>query len=249
MTEESDVKWERWQKKRTFVREVAGKYAEVYKSLLEQPRVFKSKQKPFKGGPAKFGKNLVNPQATATTQAIETHIDVLAPGRYGQKHGHMNSAVFFILEGRGHDITATGAVRIHFPSSHGLRPYVAGGAGAIVYSGKAPSATLTGQYGFLFANMFPFNERDVTTVSVRSRDRVPVGLAGGGVEYDFSKRHGLRADARLEFHPSRVHDLVPLDIEVAISSNIMETRADEQYQREVKVDVTTPQKFDFMVDL
>ena len=99
-----EVKWERWQKKRIFVREVSGKYGETYRQLLEQPRVYKSKLKPFKGGPTKFGKNIVNPQATNIAQAIETHIDVLAPGSYGQKHGHMNSAVFYILEGKGHDV-------------------------------------------------------------------------------------------------------------------------------------------------
>ena len=27
-----------------------------------------------------------------------------APGGYGQKHGHMNSAVFFVLKGKGHDV-------------------------------------------------------------------------------------------------------------------------------------------------
>jgi hypothetical protein len=30
----------------------------------------------------------------------------------------------------------------------------------------------------------------------------------GGVEYNFSRHHGLRADARLEFHPSRVDTVV-----------------------------------------
>src|SRR5262249_47220552 len=27
-----------------------------------------------------------------------------APGAYGQKHGHLNSAVFYVLKGRGHDV-------------------------------------------------------------------------------------------------------------------------------------------------
>jgi gentisate 1,2-dioxygenase len=99
-----EVKWERWQKKRIFVREVSGKYGEAYRTLLEQPRVYKSKAIPFKGGPTKFGKNVINPQSTSIAQAIETHIDVLAPGSHGQKHGHMNSAVFYILEGKGYDV-------------------------------------------------------------------------------------------------------------------------------------------------
>jgi hypothetical protein len=110
--------------------------------------------------------------------------------------------------GHGHDITTTGALRFHLPEFRGFRPYVTGGAGAIVYSGKPPAITLTGQYSFLFANMFPINERDVTTVSVRTKDHAAVGLAGGGFEYDFSRRHGLRADARVEFHPSRVDTVI-----------------------------------------
>lgn len=101
---QDDVKWERWQKKRVFVREVSGKYSEVYKQLLEQPRVYKSKEVPFKGGPAKFGKHIINPQKAFVTQLIETHMDVIPPQSYGQKHGHMNSAVFYILDGKGHDV-------------------------------------------------------------------------------------------------------------------------------------------------
>lgn len=99
-----EVKWERWQKDRTFVRALVGKYGEVYRALLSQPRVYKSKDVPFKGGPTTWGKKIINPQATAVTQTIETHIEVFAPGGYGQKHGHMNSAVFYILEGRGYDV-------------------------------------------------------------------------------------------------------------------------------------------------
>lgn len=103
-TPKQEEKWERWQKDRVFVRAVVGKYGEVYRQLLSQPRVYKSKKVPFKGGPVKFGKNIINPQSAAVTQAIETHIDVLAPDSYGQRHGHMNSAVFYILEGKGYDV-------------------------------------------------------------------------------------------------------------------------------------------------
>ena len=108
------------------------------------------------------------------------------------------------VAGDGHDITTTGALRFHFAESHGWRPYVTGGAGVIVYDGKAPSATLTGDYGFLFGNAFPINEQDVATVSVRTKDSAALGMLGGGVEYNFSKRQGLRTDVRLEFHSSRV---------------------------------------------
>lgn len=99
-----EVKWEMWQKKRIFVRELSGKYAEIHNQLLEQPRVFKSKAKPFKGGPVQYHKRMIDPQFASITQAMESHIDIILPGGYGQKHGHMNSAVFYILEGKGYDV-------------------------------------------------------------------------------------------------------------------------------------------------
>ncbi len=95
---------DRWLKKRIFVRELAGKYGEIYRDLLEQPRVFKSRNMPWKGGPTFFHKSVINPQSASITQTIETHVDVLAPGGYGQKHCHMNSAVMYVLEGKGHDV-------------------------------------------------------------------------------------------------------------------------------------------------
>jgi len=95
---------DRWLKKRIFVRELAGKYDEIYRGLLEQPRVLKSKNLSFKGGPVFFHKSVINPQSASVTQTIETHIDVLAPGGYGQKHCHMNSAVMYVLEGKGYDV-------------------------------------------------------------------------------------------------------------------------------------------------
>lgn len=102
--ERSKDRWERWEKDRTFVRSVIGKYGEVFGELQKQPRVYKSRDVRYKGGPTKWSKNVINPQVAPITQSIETHVDVLAPGSYGQKHGHMNSAVFFILDGKGHDV-------------------------------------------------------------------------------------------------------------------------------------------------
>lgn len=106
MTEkkETEGKWETWTKKRVFVREVAGKYEEIFKQLLEQPRVYKTKQKPYEGGPVIFGRQHCNPQETAITQCIHVHEIVQAPGGYGQKHGHMNGALMYVLEGKGHEI-------------------------------------------------------------------------------------------------------------------------------------------------
>jgi quercetin dioxygenase-like cupin family protein len=99
-----EVVWERWTRKRVFVRALEGTYGNLVKELFEQPRVYKSRDLPWKGGPSFYGKKVINPQSARITQAIETHIEVFAPGGYGQKHGHMNSAVFFVLKGRGHDV-------------------------------------------------------------------------------------------------------------------------------------------------
>ena len=42
--------------------------------------------------------------AAKITQAIECHVEAYAPGAFSQKHGHLNSACFYIIKGRGYDI-------------------------------------------------------------------------------------------------------------------------------------------------
>lgn len=104
-TDESEgVVWERWTRKRTFVRALEGTYGELKEELFNQPRIYPTQALKWKGGPQNFGKKVINPQSAKIAQSIESHIDVYAPGGYGQKHGHMNSAVFFVLKGKGHDI-------------------------------------------------------------------------------------------------------------------------------------------------
>ena len=95
--EKENQHWERWAKKRTFVRALEGTYSHLYKQLVEQPRVFSSKDVPWKGGPGHYGKSVISPQAVNITQSIESHIEAYAPGASGQKHGHLNSAVFYVL--------------------------------------------------------------------------------------------------------------------------------------------------------
>jgi quercetin dioxygenase-like cupin family protein len=96
--------WERWQKKRTFVRALEGTYGEVYKSLFAQPRVYHSTQWSWHGGPQLYDKSAINPASVEIAQSIECHLNVFSPHGQGQAHGHMNSAVFFVLKGRGHDV-------------------------------------------------------------------------------------------------------------------------------------------------
>ena len=99
-----EVVWERWQRKRTFVRALEGTYGELQEELYNQPRVYSAADQEWRGGPQLFDKSIVNPMKTDIAQSIETHISVIAPRGPGQRHGHMNSAIFYCLRGRGYDI-------------------------------------------------------------------------------------------------------------------------------------------------
>jgi quercetin dioxygenase-like cupin family protein len=101
---QKEVVWERWSKKRTFVRALEGTYGELMHELFSQPRVYRIQDKEWRGGPQNFHKSIINPHSVKIAQSIESHVDAFAPGGYGQKHGHMNSAVFFVLKGTGHDV-------------------------------------------------------------------------------------------------------------------------------------------------
>ncbi len=103
-TKQKEVVWERWAKKRTFVRALEGTYGELMQELFSQPRIYRTQDLKWKGGPQNFGKKVINPMAVKIAQSIESHVDAFAPGGHGQRHGHMNSAVFFVLKGTGHDV-------------------------------------------------------------------------------------------------------------------------------------------------
>jgi quercetin dioxygenase-like cupin family protein len=99
-----EVVWERWVKKRTFVRALEGTYGEMQAGLYEQKRVYSTADMEWKGGPQAYGKHIINPKDTQVAQSIETHMHVFAPGGYAQNHGHMNTATFYVLRGQGYDI-------------------------------------------------------------------------------------------------------------------------------------------------
>ena len=80
---------DRWAKKRTFVRALEGTYSHLYKTLVDEKRVYSAGDVPWKGGPQMFGKSVISPQATQIIQSIESHIEAYAPKTGGQKHGHL----------------------------------------------------------------------------------------------------------------------------------------------------------------
>jgi mannose-6-phosphate isomerase-like protein (cupin superfamily) len=98
------VVWARWQKKRTFVRALEGTYGDLVRDLFTQPRVYRSNDMKWKGGPVLYSKTPINPGHARVSQSIECHLNVLSPHGSGQKHGHMNSAVLYIIKGKGHDV-------------------------------------------------------------------------------------------------------------------------------------------------
>jgi gentisate 1,2-dioxygenase len=95
-----------YEKPRLYVREISGFTYSLYnelKKLRKIPRVIKGKDLEFKKGPQYFNCNILTPKYD-TAQALYSHLVVLAPGGKSQKHGHMNEAIFYILDGKGYDI-------------------------------------------------------------------------------------------------------------------------------------------------
>jgi uncharacterized protein len=64
-----------------------------------------------------------------------------------------------------------------------------------------------------------------------------------GIKFHHSEEHDF-----LEFQIHKIKELKGLNVEVGISSNIMETREDGNYLRELKVDLCYPDQFDFAMD-
>ena len=73
------VVWERWTKKRTFVRALEGTYGQLKEELYSQPRVYRTSDMKWKGGPQHYGKKVINPQANRIAQSIEAHVEVFSP--------------------------------------------------------------------------------------------------------------------------------------------------------------------------
>ena len=76
----ADVVWERKTRHRTFVRALEGTYGNLVQELYSQPRVYRTKDLKWKGGPGSYGKKIINPQSAKVSQSIETHMEVYAPG-------------------------------------------------------------------------------------------------------------------------------------------------------------------------
>ena len=97
---------EEWEKKgRTHLRGLIGDYdlKEERKRLSELPRIIKSSQIPWKGGPRMFNKMLLQPKGGGI-QTVFAHLKDFLPGTESQIHGHQNDAMMYVLQGAGYDV-------------------------------------------------------------------------------------------------------------------------------------------------
>ena len=108
--ESTETTGKAYQKERLYIRELtAFTYGlrEELQRLRKVPRVIKRKdlEKDLerKKGPQFYNVNIITPKEKIT-QVIYAHYIVLAPGGKSDNHGHMNEAMFYILDGKGHEI-------------------------------------------------------------------------------------------------------------------------------------------------
>jgi hypothetical protein len=126
-----------------------------------------------------------------------------------------------VVDGDNRQVAVTGAVKFRLKPEGRVTPYVTAGAGSLFQSGDAPSVTFTGDYNFRFAGLFPITERDSVTVRAVPKDRVFLGVFGGGIECDIPPgrgRHGIRADVRVHMSPNKVETVVSATPSVTLQS-------------------------------
>ena len=92
-------------KDRIFVRGIAGQYSlkDELKRLRDMPRVRKARDIKFRDGPQTFSRHYVEPK-DGITQTFHLHLEEYSPGARSQKHGHVNEAAFYILDGEGYEV-------------------------------------------------------------------------------------------------------------------------------------------------
>src|ERR1700716_3175533 len=90
---------------RIFVRALEGKYSlkDELGRLRAMRRVIKGKELKLDGAPQHFSRHYVEPE-DGRTQTLHIHLEEYAPGGTTQKHGHVNEAAFYILDGHGYEI-------------------------------------------------------------------------------------------------------------------------------------------------
>jgi mannose-6-phosphate isomerase-like protein (cupin superfamily) len=92
-------------KDRVFVRPIQGSYnlkTELAR-LRSMPRVRKGTDIKFNDGPQAYSRHYVEPK-DGISQLFHLHLEEYGPGGKSQKHGHVNEAAFYILDGEGYEV-------------------------------------------------------------------------------------------------------------------------------------------------
>ena len=71
--------------------------------LRALPRVRKGREIKLIDGPQAYSRHYVEPK-DGITQTFHLHLEEYGPGGKSQKHGHVNEAAFYILDGHGYEI-------------------------------------------------------------------------------------------------------------------------------------------------
>ena len=92
-------------KDRIFVRGIQGQYSlkDELARLRAMPRVRRAKDIKFRDGPQTYSRHYVEPK-DGISQLFHLHLEEYAPGGRSQKHGHVNEAAFYILDGEGYEV-------------------------------------------------------------------------------------------------------------------------------------------------
>src|ERR1700682_1591544 len=92
-------------KDRVFVRGIQGQYSlkDELKRLRDMPRVRRGSEIKFNDGPQTYSRHYVEPK-DGITQTFHLHMEEYGPGGRSQKHGHVNEAAFYILDGEGYEV-------------------------------------------------------------------------------------------------------------------------------------------------
>jgi gentisate 1,2-dioxygenase len=90
---------------RVFVRAIQGEYnlTTELERLRAMPRVRKAKDIKFVDGPQAYSRHYVEPK-DGISQLFHIHLEEYGPGGKSQKHGHVNEAAFYILDGEGYEV-------------------------------------------------------------------------------------------------------------------------------------------------
>ena len=95
-----------YERERVFVRAIkSGKYSllEERRRQRESPRVFKTSETPWRNGPVKWNKTMLEP-SMGLMQNMQAYFEEIGPGGRSQKHGHQNSALMYVVNGVGYDV-------------------------------------------------------------------------------------------------------------------------------------------------